>query len=372
MLRSHIMQEFMRVKVVQYLRFLFCVCFFLLCFASMFLLDKEDISNKENRKLATLFSFSRNNGFNVQLDKQYENYLKDHFPYRWEFIRFYYRLQYVLMKRIENEMAFEGDNGWLFPFYYTRDFGSYEKKMVVEQATENAENFLNYIQNKSIDVYFFLIPNRAQIYHQYWNKYYANRSDIKIGEEIKKSLSKYSNVYFFYPFEQLSALSKQKDVFLKHDIHLYGKIGLQPLIKSFTKILQERYFPQIKEYSEIKYGQDVQGMDVDACYATLLVLDKRRKLTSFKPYNGKYLSVEENIYDNMNLATVNPEAPSDKSVLVIGNCYSESVFAQVRELFSKAFLYRYNIDKRIRSQKKLSLDAIDVIIIAVSEDNMIV
>ena len=360
----------MKIKIVQYLRLLFCLCFFLFCLVPMLILDEMEVSEQENRTLAVRPSLVENKKLNKQFDKQYENYLKDHFPNRWGFIKFYYYLQYSILSRIENNEAFIGDDGWMFSFYHTRDKKLSTEKWVVNHALEKAESFLDYIHTKPIDVYFFLVPDRTQIYHQYWDKHYANRPSLYRGEELKKSLSKHSNVYVFYPFEQLSLLSKQQDVFLKHDIHLYGKTGLQPLMDTFLEILQKRYFPKVTEYSKIKYGQDTQGIDVNAHFAALLFLDMKRKMTSFEPIRGEYLSVEDNLYNNMTMTTVNLEAPSDKSVLVIGNCYAESVFAQMRELFSKAFLYRYNTNKRISSSQKLSLNDIDVIIIAVAEDNM--
>ena len=140
MLRGIIMWEIMRVKFLQYSRLLFCVCFFLLCAAPLLLLEKIDVSTQENRKLTTLLSFLENNKFN----EQYENYLKDQFPWRFELIKFYYYLQYSLMSRIENERAFVGDNGWMFSFHSTRERTNSDEKSAADYAIERAKEFFFY------------------------------------------------------------------------------------------------------------------------------------------------------------------------------------------------------------------------------------
>lgn len=356
----------MKNRIIRYLKFLFCIFFFLLCLSPVFILDKITVSKQENRKLSAFPSLWNDGVFNDKFSDQYETYLKDHFPNRLNFIKYYYHSQYSLMTRIENEEAFIGDDGWMFSFWATRDRTISNKRWELKMMERSAENFIKFVKNKKhIDFYFFLIPMRAEIYHQYWDKHFANRRHISVGKEFKKHFSDYPNVKVFYPYEQLKALSKKDVVFWKHDIHLYGKVGLQPLIETFVKILQTKYFPQVSEYSKVEYGQ---GMRVNAHYADILFLDMDREMTSYKPVSGEYISIEDNLYDGMTASTINLNSPSDKTVLIAGNCYAESTFAQLRELFHRAILYRYNTAKKISSEKKLSLDDIDVIVVAVPED----
>ncbi|MEE6208020.1 MAG: hypothetical protein VZR95_08210 [Alphaproteobacteria bacterium] len=355
----------LRKKNIRLLKILFCAAFMLICAAPVFMLDNVVYSFSENRRLATLPDFYENGKIGDDLGKRLEEYMKDHFPWRLKLIKFYYHFQYAFLKRIENEKAFVGDDGWMFGFYRTRDNRFYVQEYMYGLTEKNMAPFLTEAQKRSIDVYFFLVPERAQIYHQYWDKYYARRPYMRSGDKFKETAAKYSNIEVFYPYEQLEALSKQSMVFHKNDIHLYGKAGLQPLVDTFMQILQAKYFPNIPEYPKVIYGN---GPAYNAHYSMELFLDEKRKGTTYEPASGAYASYSDIVYDNMTEQTINPSALSDKSVLVIGNCYAESLFAQLREVFARTILYRYNTDERSQTDRKLSWDDIDVVIVAVSAD----
>lgn len=342
---------------------MFCAAFMLICAVPVFMLDKDKYSRHENRMLATLPDFYENGKISDDLGKRLEEYLKDHFPWRLKLIKFYYHFQYAFLKRIENEKAFVGDDGWMFGFFATRDNRFFVQEYMYSLTEKNMEPFLAEAQKRSIDVYFFLVPERAQIYHQYWDKYYARRPYMRSGDKFKETAAKYSNVEVFYPYAQLEALSKQSTVFLKDDIHLYGKAGLQPLVDTFMQILQAKYFPDVTEYPKVIYGNE--GPIWGAHYSDILFLDGNRKGTTYEPASGAYVSYSDVVYDNMMEQTVNPSALSDKSVFVMGNCYAESLFAQLREVFARTILYRYNADKRSKTDRKLSWNDIDVVIVAV-------
>ena len=356
----------MKKEIVRYLRILFYVSFFLMCAVPVWFLSDAKISNQENRSLAEKPLFWKNGDFNKGFDEQFETYLKDHFPARSNLIKFYYFSQYAFLSKIENEKGFIGDDGWMFSFYPTRNNNIGVQRYVFGLVRDRIEKFIQFTSKKSVDIYFFIVPDRTQIYHQYWDKHYARRKYLSMGEEIKKTFSHYPNVYVFFPYQQLEDLSHKEEVFLKHDIHLWGKAA-GTLVDSFVNILHDKYFPQATEYPKVVYEQ---GIEVHAHYANLLFLDMKRKMTEPKPVSGKYVSVEDRFYDGMNITTINENALSDKSVLVAGNCFAEILFGQLRELFYRTVLYRYNIDERISAPQKLSLKDIDIIVIGVSEDMM--
>lgn len=165
------------------------------------ILPKDEISYYENRYLANIVKFNFSNLISGKYANSIEDFIKDHFAFRSDFLQIKSITEIVLRKK-ENNQVILGDNGYLFHKY----LGNYE---------ENVKYLNKFISlNRNLNVKLLLIPTSSAIYPEYIDKRYKT-TEIEDLEEIQNKLE-IKTINLYKAFSE----NKSQNLYFRLDHHI--------------------------------------------------------------------------------------------------------------------------------------------------------
>ena len=196
-------------------------------------INNNTISEAENRNLAKfkpLFfiaegKYKVNNNFGLD----FNNWINDRFFGRNFIIKKFNALKFYVEKKHENEVAFEGIDGWLFQKHNYLD-KNYVK--TCEKIKKNIDILSDYYLKRGIKTYFLVIPEKESLYS---DKHFYRKFD---KEKIPEYLSILCTNNFIYLKPFLEKAKKSGYTHFKEDHHWtqYGAfVGYQAIMNLIKK-----------------------------------------------------------------------------------------------------------------------------------------
>lgn len=306
--------------------------------AYWFIKDKMDNTNYENRLLYEKPELTVKNI--TEYPKKYESYFNDHLPFKNEIRKTRSKLLYNLFNISSNSGVVVGKDGWLF-------YNSKEVEMIGDSISdytnstryndkdkEKMANFLEDINNKieknNVELYFFIIPNKENVYSDKLEGI-IKRSNNKesLIEDLIKYLEKNTKLKIIYPKKELVEGRKKYETYYKYDTH-WNEYGAYLGINKLMKILEEKYeIPNIK-ITKQKASGDLKKM------ALLDVENNEPKVNNF------YSNIEYKCEDIDSLKKCSSEdAIYNKTVLIVGDSFREATVPYLAKLYKNAlFIHR--------------------------------
>lgn len=257
--------------------------------------DKND-SKFENRRLNAKPTLYSNNIFNYEYGRKFENWLSDHFRGRERIFKIYNSIENKLANRLENKIALEGKDGWLFykGDYSVKNYQNLNNFSVVQM--ENIKNRLeakrNYCKSLGIDYYVLIAPDKNQVYPEYFPDAYNRIGKEGRGTQLYNYLKKNSTINIVYPLNELKEAKNNYEVYYRNDTHwnsvgaYYGYVALFDLIHNNYNNLEKQ---NLEDFSikRRKYNGDLQNMLrlQEREYDTLFVT--RLRSNNYKQINSK-------------------------------------------------------------------------------------
>ena len=232
------------------------LAFFLILFSTFFnnqwnLLP--DISNKENRKLASKPSMSASRFF--EYPELYTSYAKDNYSFR----NFFAFVHAVIASKVFHvsplpDDVIMGKKGWFFDneSNVVNDFRKLQPYNP-DQLFTSSQILMqrkNWLTNRHIKFYVIITPNKNRVYPELMPESYTVKDGYGYNfiELLGQHLQLHSNVTLIDPTAALLEAKKKNDVYYSTDTHwnLYGGfIGYRVLIDAMKKD-----FPTLKPVQE--------------------------------------------------------------------------------------------------------------------------
>lgn len=232
-------------------------------------IDDEKDSRFENRRLNAKPSLYLNNNFNYDYGRKFEAWLSDHFRGRERFFKIYSTLDKKLANRLENKIALEGKDTWLF-YKGDHSIKNYQNlnNFTVAQLVKiksRLEAKRDYCKSLGIDYYVLIAPDKNQVYPEYFPEEYNRIGKESRGTQLYNYLKNNSTIKIAYPLEELNKAKNHYEVYYRNDTHwnsvgaYYGYEALFTLIKADYNSLEKQ---NIKDFSINKrnYNGDLQNM----------------------------------------------------------------------------------------------------------------
>ena len=230
--------------------------------------DKKD-SKFENRRLNAKPTLYSNDSFNYEYGKKFEAWLSDHFRGRERFFKIYNSIDRMLSYRLDNKIALEGKDGWLF---YKGDSSVKNYQNLnnfsvdqLEYIKSRLEAKRDYCKSLGIDYYVLIAPDKNQVYPEYFPEEYDRIGKENRGTQLYNYLKNNSTINIAYPLSELKEAKNHYEVYYRNDTHwnsvgaYYGYESLFTLIKKDYNSLEKQ---DLKDFSikRIVCNGDLQNM----------------------------------------------------------------------------------------------------------------
>jgi hypothetical protein len=273
----------------------FIALFFALCAVPLvgLILGYEN-ANAEKRALAQAPELFREEGFNVEFTREFDDYYSDNFAFRPNLVTLYAQVNAALFAQSASDQVIVGRDGWLF---FTPTLKDYEhmgmmsedeiSRLVKTLAIQQA-----WLENRGVDFIFTVAPNKASLYGQYMPERYivsnARSNAEMLGDALPGSGVNYVNL-----FDALSG----SDVQLYHKLDTHwnntGALTAANMLLSRLKELNPEfeYVPfDLAGYTvEMGWHGDLGAM----LYPTANLLDAQHAYGIEKRYTGRFQSPED-------------------------------------------------------------------------------
>lgn len=278
---------------------IFIIIFFILLFIPVLHIDKKDVSDVENRKLAAWHSLiNKNNTININFGNEFDSWFNDRFFLRNYLIKLNSN---IFFNKMDSKVVFGKDN-W---FFYKEDnsirnyqnldlFNSQELKAI----TEFLQDINNYCKKNNKKFYFFITPDKNKIYGEYYPNYIKKHIPDSQSRtfQLINHLKTNTDINIIFPYEELKKEKNKNLLYTKTDTHwnTYGAyIGYRTLIQRIAK--------------------DTAGItpiDIDKIYSINLPSGDITKLLpeTIKIFDDTLYS---SVYTNISYSTIEAEPPED-------------------------------------------------------------
>ena len=353
---------------LRYFIFIFFVFLFILSFS--FLPEKQN-SQYENRKLASRPVLLSDSRVNLKFGSELDAYLKDHFFFREEIIRFYAQVLFDINKRIENNRVMMGEEDWFFHKDITFKKYAYDEADIKRTAALLSE--LNQILNKNgIQFYLVFQPSKNRVYPEYFLNYI--HSDLKMNNVLKLQthLSEHTTVKSVYLLDHFLKNKKTypTPLFEKPDMHPTGW-GYYLVYREILNLLHAD-FPDISPYpAEYFREQKRERWEVGSC-RRLLGFDEKVLLSHhLEPITQPDIAVSSD--STGSYLSENPKG--HRSMYYIGTSVGLEVQKLLKLHFKKLFFVRENTTTNEERLSQLVAEVIrekpDIFLMEVPEDRVL-
>lgn len=244
---------------------IFTFVFFALLLLPLLHINKADISTTENRTLAPVAKFIKdNNRFNKNFGRDFNNWFTDRFFGRDILLKLN-NLSFVRGGVLKgNSKVLPDKNGWLF---YVNDnslknFANVTK--FSDQELQNAANYLSDINNwckkHKKQFYVFIMPDKNKIYGEHItlvNKILSD--DNNRTTQLLNYLKNNTTVKVIYPYDALIANKSNDLLYYKNDTH-WNSLGGYTAYKYITKQMGVKNNIAVNQETETKSVGDLTNM----------------------------------------------------------------------------------------------------------------
>lgn len=336
----------------------------------MILQVNDNIPILENRELAGPPGFPQGLKDIENYPKQYESFWNDRFGFRNMLIKLNNMISVKYLSFSPHPKVILGKDGWL---YYTGEreresFLKYEEPLSEEVLTQYQgvfEEKNKWFQQKGIQYYVVIPPDKHKIYPEYLPEHTANIllsiNEFTHYEQLVKHMRSNSDSDFFIDVK--TPLLRQKDdkylVYYKTDSH-WNRIGVFIAYQQiFNKISED--FPGLKPKKLTEF--DIKTVEYSGDTAGLLAMNDFFKeedflVTPINPEHVKTTYFEDN-YNGIPISRqfiVSECGSCSRSAVIIRDSYAEDLIPLISQHFAKVIYIdvyedRDSIYKIIKSEK---------------------
>lgn len=337
--------NFSTLKHKSRIEIIFLTSFFVMIFLPMSWVNKEEISQKENRALAKWKPLvNQDLKFNYNFGKDVDNYFSDRFLMRNLLIKLYYT-QFIINKNLRTNKVIKGKDNWLFHgvpsalnMYKKENLFSQEN---IELVAKTLQQYDNYCRKNNKKFYFYIAPSKSMVYSEFYSELIKQNKESKsLAEQLVEYLNKNTSVKVIYPKKALIENKDKSLLYWKTDTHWneYGAyIGYQELMDKINKE---------DNLKELKINKFVETIEKQGD------LDKHLpKIISIKEYDSyKVPVVPKEIYtckitqDVTDVQNCNGKL-NNKSLLMFRDSFTINLIPYLASTFKKSkFVWQPEVD----------------------------
>ncbi len=320
----------------------FIVLIFVPSIAWMFCGDTIGDDDSENRKLAEMPEFDIEHI--EDYPKEFDKYYSDHVPFRKNIKDVWTSVNYVVLCDSTTKDVIIGKNdgrsgseAWLFyskasdnnPVANVQGITDYSEK-TIKKIDNNIANTTERLKEKGIEYYFFVAPNKENIYREYLPDSVTIFHDKSKDEKLIDALGT-NRINIIYAKNEIMDAKSVGQLYYRQDTH-WNNLGA---FYGFKALMQEME-PKFKDYD---YGLEYSSLKVhDKDLARFLGIKNYFMDTDaiVKYRDDSVIEIETSGNGDKKISTsVNRSSIVDKTVLLIGDSYRTALLPYLQKVYSK-------------------------------------
>lgn len=310
----------------------------------------------ENRKLAEMPEFEL--GKISTFPKEFEDFWNDHVPFRGKIASMWTRLNYFGLGDSTNsevtlgKTANEDRDRWLF---YSKE-SDYDPvsdaqgilrygPVILKKTTENMKKNEKYFEKKNIQFWYFIIPNKENVYKEYLPVEIYNdesRGERLIAYAIENGVKRIG-----YAKDEIEKNKHKGQLYLKQDTH-WNELGAFYGYKALMNMIEPKY-------NDFDYNVSLPGYTTENLDLTRMInirsyfRDERPKVSYNEGVDYKIVKNELIGGDNGSfIVTENKNAKIDKKVMVAGDSFRTGLIPYMAKTFKQVvFLHILSYDSSL-------------------------
>lgn len=211
-----------------------------------------DSPNYNRSSISALPKLILSNEFDLRFTEKFDQYYTQNFNLRSLFVSLYHQTSIILFKETGNNQVLLGDNSMLFFKETLNDFQRTSTLSVhdIERLNEVFRIIQLYTSSKAIESYFFVAPNKATIYPEYFPDNYQvfeNKSNLEMLLEsslqlpfinVKNALLDHKDIYQEVIYHKKDSHWNQLGAYIAYQ-EILSEMGLTPLSFDESKLEKE-------------------------------------------------------------------------------------------------------------------------------------
>ncbi|WP_330949201.1 DHHW family protein [Virgibacillus sp. MG-45] len=326
----------------------------------MWSLLKEDDSSSvlENRKLSHRPDATVENLFSGEYFKQFETYYNDQFPLRSLWIEKKTELEKTAFQQRFIKSTYISKDGYLIPTLVSND-----KQRSPEEIAKRIKSFAANINNKKVDVYFALVPNKTTMMEDKLPTYIRSEANV-LSDRLIDALSNNNNIVPLDIRDTIKPHMNEENLYFYTDHHWKPRAAYYAYASIINKIKEKHSIVSPKHLNDFDWEEsEVEFLGSDARTTTEAYVRNPDTITIVKPafqeqeldicFNGKcgrsfnderYLKLKDkytNRYKTYFSGDVdeaviqNPNIKDDQKLLILKDSYANPILQFIARNFSE-------------------------------------
>ncbi len=347
--------DFKNIQNQSRIEIVFLTVFFIMLFIPMSHINRDYISQKENRTLTQWKPFIEDSGnLNYTFGKDFENWFNDRF-YLKSILYELNALTSLCDSHWETPRVLKGEEDWLF-YKGDNSIRNYQNldpftKEELEKITRYLLSVDNYCKKRNKQFYFVIAPDKNKIYGEHYPNYILKQTpntDSR-ANQLTNYISDNTNIKVLYLYDTLKEHKKENQLYYKTDTHwnhLGAYYGYNEIINTINK----------------DFNNNLPKAEINS--------------VSYKEFSGdlnkmlpKYLQAQKEFEPITNIRNINHICKKTKTVKDIQYCtninnqynlimYRDSFTVNLIPYLSESFknskyIWKYDVDKDEISDKDI-------------------
>ena len=357
---SNYVAEFNTIKGKSRVEIIFLTIFFVFLLIPMVHINKDEISQQENRALAKWKPLiGSNQTINFEFGKNFNEWFNDRFTFRKTLVQIYRQLIYWSKKDYaEIPLGYlYKSNGWMFYNQNQYDINNIFTPLSqdkITQYTDNIEQLIKYCKSNGVKLYIMISPTKEYLYqdNDLVHGYVKNEKTYDLVKNIKDKLG----FEILYPVEELVKLKDSEYVCYKTDHHLTDsgsfliyQLLMQQIRKDFNDIEESTEQDYNISYNNLIRWSNERTYLKGCNYERAGIKDSSLLSTKYKYYDYKNLGDISIVGSHPYYIHVNKAGKY--KMLSIGDSFSENLTYFLNTSFYEIRKYRYNATLNIPKRK---------------------
>ena len=279
----------------------------------------------------------------LDLLKQYENTLVNNGIIK-QYKNLATRIKFLISGKVISNSVFEGKNNWLF-YSSKKDNNlindykgeNYPSQEHLDKIKNNLISNFDFLKNRGIKFIVLVVPNKGNIYNQYFPDNFKIAMKTTTDYVVEQMQSSKFDFPIIYPYKELLEYSQKYLLYYPRDTH-WNQLGAYI---GFRALLKEGFNYNLPNLDSLHIHETPSNSKGD--------LVNMVKLNNYYPYLTEYTIKEyDDIQTTSNKEYVNPKPLINKSVLIIGDSFSDNFSKYFKKTFTRVlFVTRkdYTFDK---------------------------
>lgn len=322
---------------------IFLTIFFIFLLIPSLHINKDEISQKENRTLAKWKPFiTQNKTINYSFGNDFNEWFNDRFNLRQVFLDIH-DLKLLLSKNWKTKDVLKGNNDWLFLGWKESRDSYTNRTKFTDRELEDINNYLksidNYCKNNNKNFYFFIAPDKSRIYPEYYPKSIRKISDTTRAEQLIEYIKRHSNVKVIYPKDKLISQKGDDLLYWKNDTH-WNLLGAYYGYSELMNVIKKDY-SDLSLYKVFEYSTEIHTGDLEKMSPTLL---RKKDNTIYTIPKINYKNICEQSGDLRSIVECS-NSKSNVNLLMYRDSFAMSLIPYLSNTFGQSkYIWKYEVN----------------------------